>query len=216
MFFFFPVDSTLGDEGEVGRILASGRDHLCRRGKWGWSLKSLLVQRSNLACFMMFHAQKASNMTSEFFLKKKSGLYRLYDSPGLIIYMQFALTDLPPRSNVNCSAPGRICAGLDAIHVDTVCHVRVDASIRQGRRLPLAALQSSVLSGIPKAQDPNGSVWTSSRLAETVRAFSRLTSQVGAVLLGQTGAKSGWLQLWTGVSVLIGFVGNSVNSIELF
>lgn len=78
--------------------------------------------------------------------------------------MQFALTDLlaQPRSNVNCSAPGRICAGLDAIHVDTLCHVRVDASIRQGRCLPLA-LQSSVLSGIPKAQDPNGAVWTSSR-----------------------------------------------------
>ena len=29
---------------------------------------------------------------------------------------------------------------------------------------------------------------------------------------GQTGAKSGWLALWTGLAVLVGFVGNSVRS----
>ena len=28
---------------------------------------------------------------------------------------------------------------------------------------------------------------------------------------GQTGAKSGWLALWTGLAVLVGFVGNSVD-----
>ena len=64
----------------------------------------------------------------------------------------------------------------------------------------------------PLLQDPYRALWTPSRLGSKKKVLRRYCYWDAFFSEGQTGAKSGWLALWTGLAVLVGFVGNSVRS----
>lgn len=108
----------------------------------------------------------------------------------------------------------RICAWFDSVNVDAVCYIRVPRFV--SNRLAVASFPKQVSVGGEQCRlfcrIPTGPYGRPAGWVQRKRCCGGIAVEMQFFSEGQTGAKSGWLALWTGLAVLVGFVGNSVRS----